>query len=542
MASLRWLLMLAACLAVFSRVEAQSAPCGVVDAIDFPIDISDTLQDRYDDFGLHRLRFGGNHTGIDIAFNRWGDTIYAAARGEVTYSDPEGWDTEKGVVVIRHVFPDNRIYYTLYGHMEQTDTLKFPVVGTCVEKGDPVGAEGWPSRGLPHLHFEVRNFLPDDGGPGYVEDNPLLEGWYHPLDFVLLWQLRFAGGYIDSMSYEDVPTLPPVLLDTGEVVIASNDALEGYAVGGVPTWRVTMPGVITGLGALPGGRVAAHERGGQTVTLQNGRYLAVWQVDAVDLPFHLLGDSLVFATPDGGLTAYAPDGTLLWTHSGIGGGASAPSRAVNFSSSPLNGGQAALAVRDEMGSVRWQAVNSAGQLTADASFNRTPVASFGSGGWVMAADYSFYRVVDSDAEPVLTLPAGVGRSAQIVSDALGSAYLYLDDTGRTLLSVDSSGALRWRTNLPVSNTPIAPLLRVDNGCALYALDVDGTLRIFSAQDGELLGERRLYAGGVRNGSPPARLLQPQGYNRLLVSAGFLTLYLLDANAIADGALSTCVLG
>ncbi|MFN8452191.1 MAG: M23 family metallopeptidase [Anaerolineae bacterium] len=177
-----------------AAVVAQDAPCGVVDALDYPIDISDTLANRYDDFGLFRSRFGGRHTGLDVAFNRRGEPVYAAARGIVTYADPEGWDTEKGVVIIRHTFPDGGIYYTLYGHMEQSDDIQFPRVGACIERGDPVGVVGWPSRGLPHLHYEIRNFLPDDGGPGYVEDNPLLSGWYDPLDFTELWQIRLAPG------------------------------------------------------------------------------------------------------------------------------------------------------------------------------------------------------------------------------------------------------------------------------------------------------------------------------------------------------------
>ena len=77
-----------------------NAPCGVVDTIDYPIDISDTLERGYDDFALYRARFGGNHVAIDIGFDRYGEPVHAAARGRVTYADPEGWDTEKGVVIV----------------------------------------------------------------------------------------------------------------------------------------------------------------------------------------------------------------------------------------------------------------------------------------------------------------------------------------------------------------------------------------------------------------------------------------------------------
>src|SRR5512140_2905516 len=89
--------------------HAQGAnPCGIVDAIDYPID---GVSIENDDFGMYRAGFGGRHTGIDMAFARYGDPVRAAARGLVTFSDPAGWDTEKGVVIIEHVFPDNSLFF-----------------------------------------------------------------------------------------------------------------------------------------------------------------------------------------------------------------------------------------------------------------------------------------------------------------------------------------------------------------------------------------------------------------------------------------------
>ncbi|MFN8372804.1 MAG: M23 family metallopeptidase [Anaerolineae bacterium] len=179
---------------VTAHAQNVTAPCGVVDAIRLPIDNIVELTRGYDDFGLYRERFGGLHTAVDIAFDRLGDPVYAAARGRVTLSDPLEWDTEKGVVIIEHTFPDGSIYYTLYGHVEQTDTIFLVPVGSCVEMGDVIAAVGYPSRGRPHLHYEVRTFMPDDGGPGYVQENPLLDGWLHPLDFTMLWQTRLLPG------------------------------------------------------------------------------------------------------------------------------------------------------------------------------------------------------------------------------------------------------------------------------------------------------------------------------------------------------------
>lgn len=103
------MLLLAFLLLLAPATYAQNAPCGYVDAIDYPIDIADTLTERFDDFGRFRSRFNGSHTGFDMGFRRAGETVRAAMRGRVTYSDIAGWDTEKGVVVIEHTLLDNQI-------------------------------------------------------------------------------------------------------------------------------------------------------------------------------------------------------------------------------------------------------------------------------------------------------------------------------------------------------------------------------------------------------------------------------------------------
>ena len=73
-------------------LQPADAPCGVVDAIAYPID---GISTEHDDFGLYRASFGGLHTGIDMAFGRYGDPVRAAARGRVTLADPNGWNLEK---------------------------------------------------------------------------------------------------------------------------------------------------------------------------------------------------------------------------------------------------------------------------------------------------------------------------------------------------------------------------------------------------------------------------------------------------------------
>ncbi len=529
------LLLLLGSVGAFVPAAAQDDTCGVVDAIDYPINISETLTDRYDDFGLLRPRFGGNHTGIDVAFNHHGDPVRAAATGLVTYSDPNGWDTEKGVVVLKHLFPDGSIYYSVYGHMEQTDTIHFPPLGVCMQRGDIVGVEGWPSRGLPHLHYEIRNFLPDNGGPGYVTENPLIDGWYNPLDFTELWRIRFAPGYVSSTSFTDVPTLPPVIQDDGLSVIATGEALESFTAQGKLLWTVTTEGVVTGLIGLPGNRVVAHTRSGQALTLTNGRYSALWQAPGPDAPVVALGETLVFARPDGGLAAYTPSGESLWTLPG-----SADFLSVDTLVS--SGSEAAISVRTS-GGVHLSIVSAAGKTLYSLTLAHAPlIAPILSGGWLVLDDTTLYHIDDENAEPLATLSSPPRRTARLTADLVGNAYLYLGDPASTLLSISATGQIRWRSHAPTPPTALAPLLRTDTGCLLYLLNESGGFSVFNAHTGDLITQRQLYAGGIQNGSPPARLLEPLANNRVRIGAGFLSTVTLDSAALSNGALQTCVLG
>ena len=513
-----------------SALSTQS-DCGIVDAIDFPID---GLVEGYDDFARYRARFGGNHTGLDIGFDRWGDPVRAVARGEVTYSDVEGWDTEKGVVIVRHTFPDGSIAFSLYGHMEQTDTLFFPSVGRCVERGDILGGIGWPSRGRPHLHYEIRSFLPDDGGPGYITGNPLEEGWYHPLDFTLLWQARLSPGFVNSVTFDHVPGLPPVALDSGLYALASDNLLQGVAPDGRVLWQVEMDGVVTGLAALPGDRVVAHTRDGQAVTIQGGRYAALWTVEGPDEPFVVLGETLVFVTEGGGLAAYDVAGNLLWTMPGINAG-----RVLYFQA---NGQQIALGLRGE-GGVMWRLVDAAGQILYERDLDRIAAAApQPDGQWLVLNGSELNRIGVDDNHAINSVSPSPGRSAAMTADVMGNSYLYLGDAQDTLLALDVDGNVRWRVNTPYIADYLPPLLDVGNGCLLYALSVDGLLSVFSTADGTLVTQRQLYAGGSESGSPPARLLHVDTNERVQVGAGFLTMAVLDGMVLGGEYYANCLLG
>lgn len=502
------------------QVEAQSAPCGIVDNIDLPVD---NLVAGYDDFAQFRRRFGGNHTGVDLAFDHWGDPVRAAARGQVTLANPLEWDTEKGVVVVAHALPDGSRAYTVYGHVEETDIFLLPAVGNCVERGQIIGAVGWPSRGRPHLHYEIRTLLPTEGGPGYVSTNPINEGWFNPLDFTALWQARLNPAFLSAISFDVAASLPPAPTDSGSYIIASGDTISAVVPPGQVLWRVQTDGAIKGFASLPADRVIAHTVTGQTVALQGGRYTAIWTVESAESPFVALGERLIFLTPDNGLTAYDPLGNALWTLPGT------PDSQIAYFGS--NGTTIALVAETGAG-INWRDVNADGQVTSEIALTNAPlVAPQADGSWLILDGNQLKRLHGGQNQDVATLISAAGRAAHLARDAAGNIYVYLDDAAHTLLALAADGSLRWQIEYPRDANFDSPLLAVGNGCWLYSLDVDGRLNVFSGVDGRLLNQMALYAGGRRTTQPNARLLAVNGAEQVQVASGFLTMMTLDGSKL-----------
>ncbi len=530
-APLRFVFLIALCLCVFglniSSTHAQpTGPCGVVDAIDYPIE---PLVPGYDDFALFRRRFGGNHLGIDIGFNRWGAPVVAAMRGQVRYADPAGWDTEKGVVILGHTMPDNTLVYSVYGHMEQTDSIFFPAVGDCVERGQIIGAVGWPSRGRPHLHYEIRRALLNDGGPGYTSGNPLAEGWFNPLDFTALWRARLNPAFLGYVSFDLVATLPPIQLESGAYVIASEDTISVVWPPDQVLWRVRADSVIKSLAALPGDRVVVHAESGQTLTLENGRYAAIWSVNAANWPFAVLGERLIFAMPDGGLTAYDATGTKLWSLPGV---------SDQISYFGQNGDHLALATRFSP-EVVWRQINQDGQVIGETSLAAAPVVTpLPDNNWLALANNELSRLAIEGGILLAKIGLAATPDSRMAADSTGSTYIYLADSQRTLLAVSADGTTRWQITYPRQTNERAPLLAAGNGCLLYSLDSDGMLNVFKASDGQLVNQLQLYAGGRRNGRPQARLLRVDAAEQVYVASGFLSMVILDGRKLG-GDITGC---
>jgi hypothetical protein len=176
-------------------VPTGNAPCGVVDLLDFPVDPPHAagVSRGGQDFGIYRQRYEKIHAGEDWGGpggrgNNFGTPVYSIGHGFVTYAEPEGWNRDKGVVIIRHIFADGSTFLSFYGHLDPPSVVLEP--GNCVKRGQHVGNIGQP-RSSPHLHFEIRTHMPYNPGPGYWPEDPTLVGWLPPSQTI--WQQRITS-------------------------------------------------------------------------------------------------------------------------------------------------------------------------------------------------------------------------------------------------------------------------------------------------------------------------------------------------------------
>ncbi len=519
----RWfivgLLVVSLSVPAFSQASAQSdaAPCGYVDGFDLPVPGIDLQRN---DFGIYRAQWGGRHTGIDVAFGRLGDPVRAAARGRVTYSDPAGWDTEKGVVVIQHTMPDGTLVNTLYGHMEELNGYTFPPMNACVERGDIVGAVGAPSRSAQHLHFEVRTRYRHEGGPGYTDVNPLELGWLHPFDFAFLANIWVTSAYRNHFSLVEGPTLPLLPMPDGTYIVANSAYLRAVNTSGQTVWQFDTLGAVIGLLALPDGRLLASNSLGQALVLSQGSYSALWRpAKSFTLPPLLWGDKVIFAANDNSLMAYTPDGAPLWATDALSG------HALRWA---VNGDR--LAVGSEKHDV-WIVGPDGGVLYRENFPDLTLPFAAPDGAFFLMSGSEVLRL---DPALRLTLLFDTGRAftaeAELISGPSDTLYLYTGE-GRALYAYGLDGALRWIAYMPGSHLR-APRLGIGGGRVVYALSTDGQLLIYDTRDGRLVGQLALYDGGI-NGTASARWLDVRPDDTVTFSAGYLTTVTIDGLALLD---------
>jgi outer membrane protein assembly factor BamB len=509
---------------LFSAAQAD-LDCGVVERFDYPIDGVSLV---HDDFGMYRAGFGGYHSGVDMAFERLGEPVRAAARGRVTFSDPEGWDTEKGVVVIEHTMPDRSVVFSLYGHMESREPYVFPRVGQCVLRGDIIGVIGNPRNSAPHLHYEIRRMRASTGGPGYWNTDPLEGGWLHPIEFTEQWRLRLSPAFRAIVTASSLPAAPPIWMADGNAIYATRFQLEARRLATnstahtTPLWTLRVEG-LRGIALLPDGRILSATADGQMFIVENGRFVGAWRADRVlQTPPLRVGDAIAFLDAHNRAVAYTADGRALWQSEPLG------QRVERYA---VSGALLAAAVQDENG-YELLVLNSAGQLLYAARAPSPIAPSAVQGGGFLIAVGSQVSLLSPEAvlTPLLDTGVALGRAAQVAADGLGNLYVY-PGYGSQVYAYAAGGGLRWTIRLPALPTQ-APLLAVGDGCLLYVLTADGALLAYRTADGTLRGMLSLYAGG-RQHRPEARLLNVLPDELVQFSAGYLSTALVDGLQLAE---------
>jgi murein DD-endopeptidase MepM/ murein hydrolase activator NlpD len=505
------------CLLAAHPSQAQpQVDCGIVDAVDYPID---GVSFSHDDFAMYRAIFNGYHSGIDMAFGRLGAPIRAMARGRITFSDTAGWGDEKGVVIIEHTLPSGQIIFSLYGHMEERGGYTFPPVGRCVQQGEIVGAVGSPKSSAQHLHFEIRTMRASTGGPGYWSQDPLTGGWLHPIEFIEQWRARNHPAFRDIFTANITPITPPIATAEGNMILISS-----YEVGlsdalGNSLWRLGVKNSVGGV-VLPSGRIllqtAPTPDQNLMIVVENGRFLASWVADRPleSLPLRL-ADLVVFFSSTKQLVAYDEAGGLRWATAPLG---------TYLERWAIHGNLIAV-VSGEGDTYRLRVIDSLGQVAYEAA-SPAPIIPLDSPFGFLILVGSQVNVLTPDLTLLPIMETGIAflRGSTGVIDGAGNTYIY-PGTGQDLYAFAADGSLRWQAKL--TNIPSAPLLMaLGAGCGLYTLNGQGQLSAYDTLNGEQRGGVGLYAGGTRR-NPALRTLQVGAGEQIQFSAGFLSTLSID---------------
>ena len=458
--------------------------CGVVEAIDFPLPL-DEFQVRYP-FGRTSRRYNGMiHAGEDWTSrdgSSLGKPVYAVARGRVTLASPTVWGTDKGMVIVEHRMPDRTVWYSVYGHMEELNGHDFPRQGTCVERGDILGAIGAP-RSSPHLHFEIRNFYPDRTGPGYWTVDPRTNGWANPTQFIINWQLwlRQLDRWRLPLFRKVASGSPAIMGQNGSIIYLDGNVLFNVSAGRQYIWYSS---------ALSAEAVGLVRTGPQslTVALANGM-LEDWSEQgwrqrawAAEGPITgtpiVFGDLLLVHAADAGLVAYGPDREPIWWLPEV---ARVADAAVSADVAALTDSAGAFWLIDQAGAV----------IERAALGQPGNVALAPDGGFYLRSQSGLWWVSpQGDRERLADAPRVIPGGSRLLSAPDGGFYLWTGHAAGEVIAYDAEGAVRWRQR--VETDAGAPYIALDGVCRLAVANGAGYLHLFDAADGTPLNDLRVF--------------------------------------------------
>ncbi len=149
----------------------------ISDGFNFPVGKPDTIGYYNAQKFQENNHLGDDWNGVRGGNSDLGDPIYAIANGYITeVKDYEGgWGN---VLRILHIH-QNKLYESVYAHCDTILIQK----ESFIKKGTKIATIGnCNGTYLAHLHFEIRDSLFMDIGPGYSDN---IDGYLDPTKFII---------------------------------------------------------------------------------------------------------------------------------------------------------------------------------------------------------------------------------------------------------------------------------------------------------------------------------------------------------------------
>ena len=510
---------------LFDPLPQSGAPCGWADTLDFPLDPPNGVGARGgSDFGTYRNRYEKFHAGEDWGLsnrNNFGQPVYSIGHGQVTYAQPLGWGADKGVVIVRHTFPDGSSFLSFYGHLDPPSVTL--IEGTCVARGDVVGEIGRP-RTSPHLHFEIRVHLPYATGGGYWPGDPTGAGWLHPSNTISKVRFQVAPGV--SWVRENSATMPLGSLDNTTFMLIQQDRFIGIDLfTGDELWsyeltenikdalldpveeRFYISDVLAGLQSYP---IPSIDSDGSLPDVLE----PLWEQK---LP--ISGRMDLMPLPNGGvlvshkdtLSAFSPNGDLRWEEENR-SYLAAWTLAEDVLLFTTTDKEKPLMSADNQGLINWEE-----------TLPGIPLAANGFA-WLYAEDGLYQLdVADQTAQRVYDLPTALLRRSTAISMSDGSVLLFHSDIDdRRLLAFDNQGTLMWEFSIPLDDDP--QRCELDGEISLLkkpSFSSRGSYRslqifLVDSENGQL---SRIFEGGSRAFDPRLTWINAVNQQKLWIQIG-----------------------
>ncbi len=531
---------------------APDAACGVVDTLDLPLGPPDGegFAARWS-FGRNSGRYQGLHAGEDwvsLSGSTLGKPVHAIGHGTVTYADPYGWgQTDRGVIIVRHVFPDGEAKLSFYGHV-QPDSVQVHV-GDCVVRGQVLARVDKP-RGRPHLHFEVRDHLPNEPGPGYWPHDPRLAGWYPPSAYLQAFRAGVTPGarWTRPFTTGKRAELIGALAD-GSIALHDGVSVQALApTSGRPLWHTDEVGpVAASVVDVDGRTLYVASQDGVLRAFQAAEAAAV----AVDLDpdsANAVAAAIVGVRPSDDGPSRAADWEVVPPQSGV------PVLV------PLPGGGVGIHVGGELvgitpdGTIRWR-LPGAGRpdswlldgdkLIYSTALPESRVLTLNGDGELagpvppggqlarLGDRIVLYRPEGLDifdpvllsATPLLALEPGAIREGQALEvPGIGLLVTHRGATDSELILVDEAGHLAWRHSIAALGYRL-PRLAV-SGTGAYLLTAAGDVLALDSRPGAAI--LRWRGGGDARAAKLPEVLALDGDGGLLLDPGMGYVVAVDA--------------